>query len=497
MQQVSATIIRVLSSRQFFYGVIVFLVLEALWIVFSAAYPLPFDEEFHYGLVQLYGQHWLPWVSDQPPGPAVLDAVTRDVSVLYYYVMSFPYRLFHLFTDNQAALVILLRLINVGLFVWGVALFRKVLLRAKLSPALTNTALAVFVLIPIVPQLAAHINYDNVELLLVAWLCLLVADTVDGFKKRQLAVRSLCLMLLVCAVIGLVKFKALPLVLGAVIFELFYIYRTFGLSWQQWLRAVRKGWQPLSQRFKIGFLVGFILLFGLVIQRYGVNLVEYQSLKPQCDVVLGEERCMGYGPWARNHLLEDVVGDVAERPIAFTATWLYSLHYRLFFAISGVTNNYQNFLPTPLPSAAFVVIVVSGLVALALYWRRVFKGNMLLVFFAVLTAVYVATLWIDNYSQYLQTGQPVAINGRYLLLVMLPFVAIAGHALSRALKPWPALKAGAATLAILLFLQGGGVFSFILRSGPGWFWPNQTVTAINDQARRALEVVILEGPKSY
>src|SRR5688572_18300901 len=182
----SRKVVRVLASRWFFVAVLAFFVFEALWMVASAAYPMAFDEEVHFGVIQLFSEHWLPFMGSQPESADSFGAIIRDPSYLYHYLMSFPYRFLNVFTDNQTAIIIVLRLINVALFVWGLVLFRKVMLRAKASPALAHTALAIFMLIPIVPQLAAHINYDNLLMIMVAWMCLLVATILDALKARKL-----------------------------------------------------------------------------------------------------------------------------------------------------------------------------------------------------------------------------------------------------------------------------------------------------------------------
>ena len=154
-------VIAILSSRRFFWIIFVFFVFESIWIAFSAIYPMAFDENFHFGLIRVYSHYWLPFLNAQPPHADAYGAVARDPSYLYHYLMSFPYRLIALVVHGQTGQIIILRLLNIGLFSIGLILFRKVLLRARISRALTNMSLLLFALIPIAPQLAAHINYDN------------------------------------------------------------------------------------------------------------------------------------------------------------------------------------------------------------------------------------------------------------------------------------------------------------------------------------------------
>jgi hypothetical protein len=233
------------------------------------------------------------------------------------------------------------------------------------------------------------------------------------------------------------------------------------------------------------------------VQRYGVNMWQYQTLKPKCHQVLTEQRCEAFGPWARDHRLAQTKGNVNTNPLAYTWTWLQGLHYRMFFAVSGSDKRYSNYPPLPLPSATAVVLAISGVIALLLYWRKVFARRPFLVFLFFMSALYLAALWFDNYAKFLETGHPVAINGRYLLPILLPMAAVLGRALGLALLSKVVLKASLAGLAVVLFLQGGGVFTFISRSDERWYWQNQTIININESAQRTLAPILIESGKNY
>lgn len=483
-----------LASQWFFYGIIAFFMLQALWIALSAAYPMAFDEDFHLGIIRLFAEGFSPFAAAQPENADSFGAIIRDPSYLYHFLMSIPYRFIDLFTNNQTVVVIFLRLINVALFTVGLLLFRKVLLRAKMSPAFTHTALAIFVLVPIVPQLAAHINYDNLLVPLLAWMCLLVARIIEGLRTKHLDAAAVGLLVLACMAGSLIKYESLPFMTATVLFVGLMIVRAFG---RRTPRVIGRDWLRLPRKTAVGMVVLFVVLLGLTAQRYGVNLVQYQALKPSCDVVLDEQRCQAYGPWARNHWLEQHKAEFNKSPLAYSWVWLQSLHYRSFFAVSGPQNSYTNYPPLPLPAATAVIIAVSGLTATLLFWRRVFAGHMLLWFLCVMSALYLAALWIEDYSQFLETGQPVAINGRYLIPILLPLGAVFGRALSLALQLKSAVKPFVATAAIVLFLAGGGVITFILRSDSSWYWPNHAVNVVNDHARRVLTPIVFEGNRYY
>jgi hypothetical protein len=499
MKRISQRIVAALGSRTFFYVVLGFFVAEAAWIACSAVYPMPFDEDFHVGIIQIYAQHWLPFLPAQPPDAGAYGAVARDPSYLYQYLMSFPFRAVAHITDSGITQIVVLRLLNVGMVAVALVLFRRVLLRARLSSALTNTSLLVFALVPIVPQLAAHVNYDNLFLPLVAWVCLLVFQLIDGLRERRIDTRALTTLAVVCMLTSLVKYAFLPMFITVVACLLIMAWRHFKWDWRGIGGSLRHGWGDMSRTVRWVTVVALVISFGLFVQRYGVNLVQYHQPVPHCDDVLGMNECSQYGPWYRNYLYAQARDDGAfsHNPVVYTGMWLYWLWFRLFFAINGPLSTYTNYPPLPLPAHAAAALGLAGGMAIAAYAAKVFRRNPYLLFLLALSAFYAAALWVEDFSQYIETGQPVAINGRYLLPILLPLAAVMGHAFSAALSKRPQLKPIFAVLAIVCFLQGGGIFTFIVRSDPDWYWPIGRVSRVNDAARRALSPIIWDGSKTY
>lgn len=474
----------------------IFFLVECLWIAFSANYPQAFDEQFHFGLIKFYSHHWLPFISNEPSSMYSFGAITRDPSYLYHYLMSFPYRLIALVFHAQAAQVIILRLIDVAMFAFGLVWFRRVLLRAKASQAFTNVSLLIVTLIPIVPQLAAQINYDDLLFPLTALTCWLVFDVYDALKERRVDMRKVLLLLGLCLSASLVKYAYLPIFAATGFFVLVVALRTFG--WKELWRAIGVGFMKLSRGARIGLLAFVIVASGLFVQRYGVNVVKYHDPIPDCGQVLTVQDCLNYGPWNRNYNdAQKKPSTASKNPIKYTGEWFFGLYYRLFFAING---NYVNYFPLPLPSLAAIILTFASALVLALEWRRLFKGNMLLVFLLFMTVCYCGALWLDNYKDFVKTGQPVAINGRYLLPVLLPFAAVLGRAFSLALRrrSWRVAKPVVAFAVLVMFVAGGGIFTFISRSDQSWYWPNSVVVHVNNAAHHALSPILIEhGGKYY
>jgi hypothetical protein len=497
MKNLTGKITVFLGSRQFLYGVLAFFALEGLWVACSAVYPMAFDEDFHLGIIKIYGHHWLPFLNSQPESASAFGAVARDPSYLYHYLMSFPYRLLAAITDSQTAQVIVLRLVNVAMFGAGLVLFRKVLRLAGTSAALANTTLALFVLIPIVPLLAGQINYDNLVFPLVAMVCLLAYRLLYDARQGVLNLKALALLAVICVLGSLVKYPFLPMAAVAVLFVLGAMARHWWRKRKTFVQAAHASWRAMSLATRLGLAAALIASLGLFAQRYGLNLVTYHEPVPDCDAVLSEDACMSYGPWARNYYFANTKQVVDRNPVAYTGLWLQALHYRSFFMVNGPASGFTNYPPVPIPGAAAVLIAVSGTLALVFFGRSAFRGRPYLVFLFLLTATYVAMLWGDNYSQYLETGQPVAINGRYLLLVLLPLAAVLARVFQLALSRWPKAKPYVAAAFLLFFLQGGGVMSFILRSDATWYWQDIKVYQFNNAARHIISPFVIEGSKYY
>lgn len=248
---------------------------------------------------------------------------------------------------------------------------------------------------------------------------------------------------------------------------------------------------------KVTLLVLCAALAVLFVQRYGANLVQYKTPVPDCGQVLRVDQCVAYGPWGRDYFLEqNRPADFTANPLTYMGEWFRGMWFRTFFAVNGAHDDFTTRQPLPLPSVTAIVIGVMGLLALLFTARQVFKGRPYLVFFLLMIVVYAGMLWWQEYGMYKDTSKPVAINGRYLLPVLPLLAVILGRAVSLALtERLQAVKVALASAAIVLFLHGGGVFTFILRSDSAWYWHNSVVNRVNQDARNVLAPITIEGSK--
>lgn len=470
-----------LSRPSFIWVVIGLLGLQAAWIALSGVYPMAFDEEYHLGLIKLFADHLSPFWNAQPAGADAFGAVVRDPSYLYHYGMSFPYRLIRLFTNDLMTQVLLLRAMNIGLFAGGLYVYRRVLLKTGASMALVHGCLLIFVLIPVVPLLAAQINYDNVFFLLVGvslWLALRFSESLGS--KQPADVAALLLLLVVGIAGSLIKYAFLPILLALLLYAGFRLQRVYR-SPRIIIAHLLAGFAKLGMAAKIGLVISLLIAIGLAGERYGLNIIRYHTPVADCSQVLSEEQCSQYGPWKRDHTLELTKTNNGDGPHIYMLRWLSGMWLRLFFAVAGPGVNYQTRGPLTIPALAAIGFAGIGTVLVLCSGRALFRkyNAAALRLLLVMVAVYIATLWLDGYEAYHRTGKPVAINGRYLLPVLPIVFVCCGMAVSITLRRWPQFKAVVVGVAILCLLWGGGALTYILRSNDAWYWPGSPLRSAN------------------
>lgn len=479
-----------LASKRCFYIVVAIFAIQAIWFAITARYPMAFDEDFHFGLIQLHASQWLPFFTSQPAHAEQFGAVVRDPSYLYHFLMSIPYRAMASITSNTVAQIVVLRFINIGLAVWSLFLTRKLLVRLGGGQALVNSTLLLFVLVPIVPFLAAHINYDNLFILLTIGSMLMTFDWLDELAAGRVSAARTALLASLLILASLVKYAFLPIaaVLGGVM-----LWRL----WQQRAKrmALASGLWASIKRLPRWQLVGISLLLatstGLFAERYAVNLAEYHSPNPDCSQVLSVESCLHYGPWSRDFQYALAKpDDVHPNKLSYVWEWMYGMWLRSFFAIS---DTYDTQPPLPVPGVTVVVIGAIGAITFAFFARRLLQGNIYRQTVVLALLLYIGALFAQTFQTYLKTDQPVAINGRYLLPFLPAVIMLIGLAYSWLWRQKPTLKALAITIVLILFIQGGGILTFILRSNDDWYWPNNTVVTINHAVRETLKPIVIGG----
>ncbi len=363
---------------------------------------------------------------------------------------------------------------NIAFFISSLPLFRRLLLMAGASPAVAHGCLALFILIPINSLMAGQINYDNALLPVTA---LLLIKTL-AIQKAALNERTpLLLQILALGLFGsLIKFAFLPVFLGVVL----WLGWTLRADFKRYMTYIA-GLKKYGRTVRGGLLIAALLVLVVFsFERYGLNIVRYQDPVPSCGKVLSLDNCISYGPYARDYKLSLNKTNENTGPLAFMVPWFHGMWLRTFFAVDGPTTRFQTRGPLYLPSLSAIILLLVGAIALLIRgrqtWRKYPAATGL---FATVSTVYVAAVWLQQYQLFVSTGVPVALNGRYLLLVIIPIMFLAVTATSNLLGTKRNLKVLLLGFAIIAALWGGGALTYILRSNDAWYWDSSLVRALN------------------
>ncbi len=185
------------------------------------------------------------------------------------------------------------------------------------------------------PQLAAQINYDNLLIPLVGWVCLLAFRASDEWAEHRPAARTLLTLLGVSLLASLVKYEFIPIFAAEVLFLGFIYHQHFRHHFRACWAALRTSWQRESRLLRTGLIVLVLVSVGLVGQRDGVNLITYHTIAPDCSMVLSISDCSAYSVWNHDYTSHQQVlshaAQATSNPISYFGEWTYWVWYRLFF----------------------------------------------------------------------------------------------------------------------------------------------------------------------
>lgn len=467
---------RLLESNPFFYAVLGVFVAQAVWVAGSGAYSMAYDEFFHLGLIQEYAKSLSPFIG-QPDGPAVFGAVARDPSFLYHYILSFPYRIIASLWQTLTPQVIILRLINIALFTWGLVLYRAVLFQAGLSRRITHIILLFFTLIPTVVMLAAQLNYDNM-MFLASGAALLLATNVTLAVRRHESFSPLQLISLVTILLAgsIVKYAFLPLAMaigGFVLVQLVLAFRRKQLIW----RAVVASFSADFRR-PLGYLaiLGLIFVGVLFIQRVGGNLLMYGTPVPDCSTILSDAECRTNDVYVRNAGYKDKnypASVTSESKRAYPKRWYKTMLRESFFVVGPRQIGYPTAPPLPTAYRAGKIIVPAMTIVILFGFVWLWRSSPIWQLFIVVTITYGGVLFLRNYTEYIRLGVPAAIHGRYIVYVVPLVSALSAAVLAHVVHGWGRRAVyGITTVLLGMMIMGGGWLPFVIRSADSWMWPH-------------------------
>jgi hypothetical protein len=498
IEKTSRKIFKFLGSDLFFKIIIGWFLLETLWAAFSLVYPMAFDENYHFGIIQDYASQWSPIIDHQPAGTASLGELPYLPSFLFHYLMSFPYRLIHLFTSDQTVTVIILRLLDIAMFTGGLILFKRLLQKIGVSKLIANLSLLMLTFVPSVVLLAAEINYDNLLFLATPIFLIFTLNIVNSLRNNQtINFKDLAWLVIIGTLTSLVKYPFLPIFAAAVVIIL-VLWLKNKQRHQTW-RSIWQSFTKLSTTVKTVLIVLLVISVGLFSYRYGTNIIVLHDIDPNCEKVLSTTDCSSYGPWMRDYTLKQsnlANGTVihANSPF-FEVAWIWGMIHRLYFAINY---KYDNFGPLPVQLILVSLIALFGVIFTAIYWRKIRARSPTLWVMLVIIMAYIVSLQYVNYSSYAKLGAFMAINGRYLiplLPIIFATVALGFSEFFNRVAPHRTLKAKVIFVIIVLFLSlfGAGMFSYIIYADSSWYWPNSPLIGFNQWLQTIITPLTLGG----
>lgn len=496
IHQITGWVYGVTASTKFFAVTLLLLAVQSVWLAFTAVYPLPYDEYVHVGIIRIYARQWSPFIPVQPPEASLYGDITRTGSYLYHYLMSLPYRVLDMFFDSEMAMVISLRLINIAMVVAALILFRKLFIVWKIPKRVMNVIFLLFVFTPLVPFVAAHVNYDNLIILLMPVVLILATRLIIG--QGDTAWNG-----------ALYGFFGLAALLAKETFLTLYAVISLYVVWRLWREHKFRFWPALWRAMVENIrhasyviaLLALVLLGGLFIERYGGNLARYGVVRAKCEVVQPESVCEDFGPWYRNreNLRHKPAEPLYGNPLSFTQHWV-SKSIRGFFVPFSHTPTrvvWEKEPFGPIVTKAIVPVgfmfgslaVIAGIIVVALRGRKLWQDKPLR-FALVVCAGYLAVLWVYNYRGYLILGEAEAIQARYsypiLLLLFLLMVKSARDVIqSRDAKAWLVVA------ALGLFVWGGGIAPWLIRADDTWRWQNPSIQSVNNKVQTFLRFTVI------
>ncbi len=275
-----------------------------LYFVFTVGQGVPPDEMTHIGIIQLYAESGL---GIENSTASLQHGLVTHVPYLYYFLLG-----------KAAALLgsdyITLRVLNIGLalaslivaYQLSLLMLKNRLMRVLFFVMLTNTLMFSF--------LSASVNYDNLANLLALLAIYFLVRYLRPLSKCSDTAKSANLLLFfISTLLGLLT-KGTFLMLAPILAVVWLLlgYQTVRADWQQLVQRVRAG------RGRV-FILAIVALLCMVanLSLYGVNLVRYGHIVPDCSQVLSHEKCMENRIYARNW----VISQYREDKLSYMEAW--------------------------------------------------------------------------------------------------------------------------------------------------------------------------------
>lgn len=477
LDMVYRRVIRIVSHDYFFYGVISLCVAQGIWFAFSFV-PWVNDEQRHIGNILIYSLHLSPFLGDQQPGWDYLGQISRDGSFMFYYLMSWPLRFVRLFTTDNMAQVISLRLVCIAMFATGLVVFRRALLLIGGVPrSVINVLFLFFISIPAVAILPATVNYDDMVFPFFAALLFFAVKCMKSTRPNMPAILSLISLSLLLSV---VKWTSIALVVPVLLYLSYDHIRKYRKSLlEELIHALKR-----LNRWQVAMWVIVILILGgLFIERPVMNVLLYHSPEPKCQQVIGSTRCEKFHDYVAYSAL------LVQKPRDFKPVNV--VRYLALIWMPRMIDTAENVLERGPNSeiarmvSLYSMMTVFSIVVLLLYARDILHDRKSW-FLLVVGTLYTSSLIVSEYQNYQTYAVPASIRARYLAIVLPIFLYFVAIACMRLFRNYKKVLVIFAVILLILSIQGGGILTYLLTSPPNAFWKDSPTNATNEAVRSSL-----------
>lgn len=386
--------------------ILAYFALIALFVAFVINKGVPPDEIYHYDSINYYAKYSADPVVGKQVSYFQLGDVSRETSYLYHYLLSVVPRTTNLFNMDS---FYILRTVNILIGVFTLIVLNKLAIVLGLARKFRLTALFAIASMPMFFFLSASINYDNAVILLAALSALF---GVNLSKKFQI---EYVLGLVLLLIIGpLVKFAFLPISLTIGLFLVIMIYKNNNLVKREFNRI--KANKPILLAVTV---LMFLTVSYLAGERYGVNIINYGKIRPNCNQILTHEQCLQNNIYKRTKEFNDQkLSAPAQLPIeVYVVQWTRIMISRIYGVLGHKSFDSNRVVVTTM----FFAFFGGTIYFIRMFWRnqRSRKNLFLLSMFIV----YTSALILENYSSYRRRGIiTLAVQGRYWLPVLFPFI---------------------------------------------------------------------------
>lgn len=472
-------VVEVLESRAFFWVIVGVFIIQALWVAFSYRYPMAFDEQYHYSIIQVFSHHWLPFITHEQPHDYYLRDLVHETSFLFHYLMSFPYRVMQLFTQSLAANVIILRVFNIAFVAVGLIGFAKLFRKIGIAERYVNIGLLAVVMMPLFTLVAATINYDNMLFMVVPFYFI---ACLDAMREKKLSWRSVVCVGALGMFASLIKYTFLPLFAATLIFVLIYVIRR---DKSDTLKNIVTSMRKADKKALTMWLVPFVLLLAMFSGIYIKNVIVYHTPSPSCTQSMALQKCLASGIVARNVEANKTANERPVLPLeSYTMNWVTTMRKGMAMTMNstsqpGVTamnsspSIYSKALALGIATALFSIILISG----EIYKKREWM------FLLYTAAVVIVAIYLFNVHGYYLVHEAFANQPRYLIDAM-PILAVIGVYAFARIAIGKAIKYAALIIGIIACTQGGGIITHIVESDSTWYWDNPTLIHVDDGIKK-------------